>query len=241
MSYVKVGAIYKKEFHIFEVYGGELRLDVTMDWDYLNDKPIIIPTFSSGDDYERWCKENDQIVNGITKDRFDIGIPKIQNDEDKEKFFQYLKEHDIRDWSDDNPRGYKYNSIIDLDNNVFLSMFENWYNDYSKYLPDGWLYMEIPATIMNIIKYEPARPDYEQMIKSKRQHRVRNPVILYKQIRRPSILIEVEDIEEDCEKVYFLACSKHRQRIAFTDYYATKELAEDALRPRRNWWYCFTY
>lgn len=231
MSYVKIGVIYKGEFHIFEVHGGELRLDVTKEWDYLNDKPIIIPTFSSGDDYERWCKENDQIVCGITTDRFDIGIPKIQKDEDREKFLQYLKKHDIRDWSDGNPRGYNYNSIIDLDNNVFLSMFENWYDDYSKYLPDGWQYMEIPATIMNFIKYEHVRPDYERMIKSQRQHRVRNPVIFYKQIGSS---------EEDDEKAYFLACLKHKQKIAFTDYYATKELAVDNLRPRRNWWYCFT-
>ena len=61
MSYVRVGIIWKHRFHVVDVHGGNLRIDVLKD----TDRPS-------------W----------IVRDRIKRGFPTIKSDRDKELFFR---------------------------------------------------------------------------------------------------------------------------------------------------------
>jgi len=247
MSYVKAGVIHEEEFHIVEVHGSQLKLDVTRqvvcDEDF-NTSIVEIPKLESGEEYRKWCQENGVVVSGIKEKRFEKGIPTIETDADKEKFLGELLKHDIRDWADPNRNGYRYNSVIDLDNEVFISMFENWYAHYQNYLPDGWRYIEVPADVMNILRYEHSREseDYQWLIESDGGHEVEEPVIL--STKRAKGLVQVPDLPKygeeppKSEMSYYFACPEHGKRIPFTTFYARKDLAEDDLERYRNSW-CF--
>lgn len=126
MSYVRVGIIWKHRFHVVDVHGGHLRIDVLKDIDSRS---------------------------GIVADRINRGFPTIKSDRDKELFLRYLQGFHIEGEADADYAGpYEYNSIIDLDNNVFYSMKGNWFDCYSKYLPENWQYIEVGVEEMRSIK-----------------------------------------------------------------------------------------
>ena len=135
-------AFYKGKKHILEVHGSEPRIDVRKNLYAGEGKRIDIPSsIKTGQQYLDWAKRNDIIVSGIDQDRFQMGFPVIETDVDKTKFLKYLKKMDIRGDADSS-EPFSYNSIIDFDRNIFYSMKNNWYDDYSKYLPPNWTYKE---------------------------------------------------------------------------------------------------
>jgi len=156
-SYVKAGIIKDGKFNVREVHGSDLMLDSTIEWDYDAKKPIQMPNFKSGEAYVKWCQENDFICSGTKEERFAMGNAQLKTQRQEDKFFDWLTEEDNREWSDENPGGYKYNSIIDLDNNLFISMEKNWYANYERYLPKGWKYIELEADVMNHLYFDTTR------------------------------------------------------------------------------------
>jgi len=245
MSYVKAGVVKDGEFNVVEVHGSELTLDVTTrnHFDMDNEEYIDIPDFDDGEEYEKWCRENGIIPSGIVRERFNEGIPVVFCEEEKEKWLERLKRCDIRERADRNPDGYKFNSIVDLDNDLFISMEENWFKHYDKSLPMGWKYVELPAKVMNKLYYDWAREkeEYEAIKKGKEPHLVKKPEIRNDQ--EAVGLTQVSDIprpdeELEIENHYYLACPEHGQKLAFTNYYAKKELAEDDIEKFFEW-FCF--
>jgi len=245
MSYVKAGIIKDGEFNVVEVHGSELTLDVTTNnhYDMDSEEYIDVPDFDSGKEYEEWCRENGIIPSGIVRERFDEGTPVVFTGEEKERWLERLKKHDIRERADGNPNGYKFNSIVDLDNDLFISMEKNWFKHYDNSLPMGWKYVELPSRIMNTLYHDWAREsdEYDAIREGKEPHRVREPKIENDQ--QMSGLIQISEIpkpneDPEIENHYYLACPEHGRKLAFTNYYAKKKLAEEDIE-RYSEWFCF--
>lgn len=151
MSYVKILIIYKGVPRILEVHGSEMKIDIRKN-PYGTDIPVTVNTIK---EYEEWVASEKQLLSGTISDRFSLGIPVILSDEDKVKWLDQLIKMHMEGQSDDsNP--YIFNSIIDMDKNIFYSMKMNWYADYKKYIPKDWDYKEITPqemqTMFNKVK-----------------------------------------------------------------------------------------
>jgi len=149
MSYVKAFFVYNGNGEELEVHGGELRIDVKKN-PYGLDVPEGIKT---GKEYVKWGRKNKEMVSGIVEERIDMGLSVIKTDEDKQRWMEYLRGRHIPNFADDNvlDTGYPYNSVVNLDNDTFISMKRNWYDHYNGYLPEDWKYYEVCPELMEKI------------------------------------------------------------------------------------------
>ena len=184
MSYVKLGIIKDGKLDIVEVHGAELIMstrkrildEIATSEEIYSNRPSLKKEHIS---YLKKCLKSPRKFNsGIVHERVRLGIAELDNEEQIEKWLDYLKRNDIPAWADGND-GYPYNSILDISAKSFYSMVRNWYAHYQAYLPDGWSYQELSVDEMNtfVSKYSlderhrnKAKVLLEEMVASKDEH-----------------------------------------------------------------------
>lgn len=140
VNYVKCGVLWRGVWRGFEVRDSELLVDVTRD---PRETPrgvevVELPPFKDGASYVAYCQAHNQIPLGSKKERFEMGLPSLSSEADKDRWLRYLEGLDIREGVGV-ARG-EWECAIDLDHNLLITTPQLSY--LSLYLPDDWRHRE---------------------------------------------------------------------------------------------------